>query len=239
MKDFWYNFKEQFRRNPVLFILIGLIFFRSVMGAGSIFAWLYRKVLILPGILIGLTCHEASHAYVSYKLGDFTPKAQGRLTLNPKAHIDLWGFFFLIFSGFGWGRPVEVNSRYYKNRKFGEILVAISGVFANLLIAIIFAFLYKYLNLILTANIINSISVVLDMIYYTIQINIVLFIFNLLPCPPLDGWNLISSIFDLKKYDWWWQVNSRQFLILMIFIILNIPDIAISYFGNIIFGLIM
>lgn len=233
MRDFWYNFKEQFRRNPVLFILIGLIFFRSVLGAGSIFNWLYSKLLILPGIIIGLCAHEASHAFASYKLGDYTPKAQGRLTLDPRAHIDFWGFFFLIFSGFGWGKPVQVDSRYYKNKKVGEIIVSISGVLANITIAILFTFLYKIL-----VYRVGMDNIITDMIMYAIQINIVLFIFNLLPCPPLDGWNLISSIFNLQKYDWWWKIYSKQFLILLIFIILNIPDIAISYFGGLILHLL-
>ncbi len=98
-------------------ILLIIMAVESMMGNHMSVEWLYTKLLILPGIIIGLSFHEAALALVSYQLGDPTPKLQGRVTLNPLAHIDPIGFITLLFIGFGWGVPVEIDPRYYKNRR--------------------------------------------------------------------------------------------------------------------------
>ena len=97
------------------------------------------KLLTLPGIILGLSFHEFAHAWMSNKLGDPTPKRQGRLTINPLAHIDWIGFLCLLLVGFGWGKPVEIDPRYYKHRRRDEFLVAIAGVTMNLILAIVFS----------------------------------------------------------------------------------------------------
>ena len=97
------------------------------------------KVLMLPGIVIGLSFHEFAHAWMSDKLGDPTPRRQGRLTLNPIAHIDWIGFLMLLIAGFGWGQPVQIDPSYYKNRRRDEFLVGIAGVTMNLILAVIFS----------------------------------------------------------------------------------------------------
>ena len=91
---------------------------------------------IIPAALIAIVCHELSHGLVSYLLGDPTPKEQGRLTINPKHHLDLFGTLCLIFFGFGWAKPVRVDPRYYKNPKWGMALVALGGPLANFLLAL-------------------------------------------------------------------------------------------------------
>ena len=95
------------------------------------------KLLMLPGIIMALSFHEFAHAWVSDKLGDPTPRRQGRVTLNPLAHIDWIGFLTLVLVGFGWGKPVQIDPSYYKNRRRDEFFVAIAGVTMNLILAVI------------------------------------------------------------------------------------------------------
>ena len=97
------------------------------------------KLLMLPGIIIGLSFHEFAHAWMSDKLGDPTPRRQGRVTINPMAHIDPIGFLALLLVGFGWGKPVQIDPGYYKHRRRDEFLVGIAGVTMNLLLAIAFS----------------------------------------------------------------------------------------------------
>ena len=145
--------KETLKRffNPtVIFILLLFIGLNFINGAFSNpMDWLMSKLLILPGILIGLCFHEFAHGAVSCALGDPTPKLQGRLTINPAAHLDPFGFLALLLAGFGWGVPVQIDPRYYKHRRRDELLVALAGVAMNLLIAIVFSFIIKGLLMLL------------------------------------------------------------------------------------------
>ena len=124
-----------------MWILIALLAFTSIRtGAFSDpMGWLMDKLLLLPGIVLGLSMHEYAHAKVAYKLGDPTPKMQGRVTANPMAHIDPLGFAALIFVGFGWGVPVQINPANFKKRRRDELLVSVAGVAMNLVIAVVFA----------------------------------------------------------------------------------------------------
>ncbi len=99
------------------------------------------KILIIPAILVGLTVHEFAHAYVADKLGDKTPKFQGRLTLNPFSHIDIIGFIMILLIGFGWAKPVQINPSALKRGYKDEIKVSVAGVVANIVTAFIFALL--------------------------------------------------------------------------------------------------
>ena len=153
------------------------------------------KLLMLPGIIMALSFHEFAHAWVSDKLGDPTPRRQGRVTLNPLAHIDWIGFITLIIVGFGWGKPVQIDPGYYKNRRRDEFLVAIAGVTMNLILAIIISFPVKMM---MKTNVFGASALGYDIymiLFYAVMINLVLMIFNLIPCPPLDGWNIITQIF--------------------------------------------
>lgn len=186
------------------------------------------KILILPGIILGLSLHEFAHAWMSNSLGDPTPKRQGRLTINPFAHIDWIGFFALLLVGFGWGKPVQIDPSYYKNRRRDEFLVAIAGVTMNLIIAVVLSFPTKWI----IAAYYSSGSAILEnaaMIFiYAVQINVVLMIFNLIPCPPLDGWGLITQIFKLDRYSWWYKVYNYGTWILLLLIVTNITDLILT-----------
>lgn len=184
---------------------------------------------MLPGIIIGLSFHEFAHAWVSDRLGDPTPRRQGRVTINPLAHIDWIGFIMLVAVGFGWGKPVQIDPSYYKNRRRDEFLVGIAGVTMNLFLAILFSLpakaMIRAFSGTTVSDLIHSIYLIL---FYTVMINLVLMIFNLIPCPPLDGWGLVTQIFRLDRYSWWYKVYQYGTYILLGLIILNITDMIIT-----------
>jgi len=212
--------------NPAILIIVALLLGNNMLTSNmSLGEWLYDQLLFLPGILIGLTFHEAAHGYASYKLGDPTPKLQGRLTLNPLSHVDPIGFLTLFFAGFGWGRPVEINPMYYKNRRRDELIVSLAGVVTNLLIAIAACFAMRITINHIAGHGMNIVSQSIFFIFdYMMRINIVLMVFNLLPIPPLDGFGVLTQIFNLKKYNWYYTLYSNGFLILMVLIVFNITD---------------
>ena len=142
-------------------------------------------IKIIPAAVIGLTVHEFAHAYTAYQLGDDTAKLEGRITLNPLKHIDWLGFFLIVVAGFGWAKPVTFNPDNLKKKHRDEILISIAGPLSNLLLAILF---FGIARLLYGMNISNS-EVAYLMIRWGI-INISLFIFNLIPLPPLDGSHL-------------------------------------------------
>lgn len=187
------------------------------------------KILMLPGIILGLSLHEFAHAWMSVRLGDPTPQRQGRLTINPLAHIDWMGFIALVLVGFGWGRPVQIDPRYYKHPRRDEFLVAIAGVTMNLIIAVILSFPARALE---SAYYTSGGSMIIENVYYifmyAVMINLVLMIFNLIPCPPLDGWGIITQIFKLDRYSWWYKVYQYGTWILLILIVSNLTDIIIT-----------
>lgn len=233
--------RERLRNvNPIIWILLAIMLVVSITNSHmSIREWAYTKLLTLPGIIIGLTFHEAAHAFASYKLGDPTPKFQGRLTLNPLKHFDPAGFIALLFIGFGWGVPVQINPDYYKNRRTGELIVSLAGVTANFLIAAVFAFLVK--GMAVSSYAYSGLgSIIYEMLIYVVYINLVLMIFNLIPIPPLDGFGVITQLFNLDRYGWWYTVYNYGYYILLIAIILNIPTIfimpGVSFFVNILLG---
>ena len=157
----------------------------------------------LPSILIALSLHEYGHAAMATKMGDPTPRLQGRLTLNPIAHLDPMGTFFIIITvlngfGFGWGKPVQTNPAYYKDYRMGTILVAVAGPAMNLcqaMLAVAFGFLLFKANAQL-----GSFGHILLQTF--ILINIVLMVFNLLPIPPLDGGHVLEQMLP-------WEMRAR------------------------------
>lgn len=152
---------------------------------------LLSLIITLPWIIIGLTVHEFAHAYVAYLCGDKLAKSQGRLTLNPLKHIDPLGFIFIMIAGFGWAKPVMINEWALRNPRRDELLVALAGPFSNVILAVVFSFLYVLLPQDIADGIIG---------YFflgTIYINWGLFFFNILPIPPLDGSHIFFS--DLKN----------------------------------------
>lgn len=235
------NFRGMFRNvNPaIVIIIIILIANRLLYSNQSPGEWLYSELLMLPGIIMGLTFHEAAHAFVSSRLGDPTPKMYGRLSLDPLRHIDPVGFLALLFAGFGWGQPVAIDPRYYKHRRRDEFFVALAGVAANLVIAFLSSLALRLIVSISGGYLFGVWETLFLMVYYIMTINIMLMIFNLLPVPPLDGFGILTQIFRLDRYSWYRSVYDNGFFILMILIIFNITDRiltpGISFFINLFF----
>lgn len=171
-------------------------------------------LFIVPSLLIGLTFHEFMHGYVAHKLGDPTPKAAGRLSLNPLRHLDPIGSIMLFIVHFGWAKPVPVNPVYMRNPKQDMMWVALAGPGANLIIAILFSFLLK-------ATVTLVPETVTAMLYVTVQINIILALFNLIPFPPLDGSKVLARFLPDSMMEGFRKVEQLGFvlLILVIFVL--------------------
>ncbi|MCF8001296.1 MAG: site-2 protease family protein [Halanaerobiales bacterium] len=168
-------------------------------------------ILVLPILLLSLSIHEYSHGYVSYLLGDPTPKQNGRLTLNPIAHLDLMGSLVLIITRrIGWAKPVPINPRYYKNPRKGLMIVGIAGPGSNLIMAGIFAIIFRTVMFFANINSVGAIStqlsdmqyVILRFLLLAVIVNLSLGFFNLLPIPPLDGSNILRGLIpsNFDKY---------------------------------------
>ncbi|MGN9866961.1 site-2 protease family protein [Bacillus swezeyi] len=178
---------------------------------------------MIPYVVLTLaaafTVHEVAHAYVAYKFGDETAKRQGRLTLNPLKHLDPFGTILIFLMGFGWAKPVPVNRFYFKKPRLAGVLVSIAGPISNLILALL-----GFILILLSAKL----SSVLPSGFYLglvqfltiwINLNLLLFLFNLMPFPPLDGFRVIQDVVapdlraKLTKYE---AYGSLVFLIIVI-----------------------
>ena len=142
-------------------------------------------VLLIPVLLFALVFHEFSHGWVANKLGDPTAKYAGRLTLNPMVHLDILGSLMILFVGFGWAKPVPVDSRYLANPRIDMMKIAFAGPAANLLLALIAGTIIR---------ITGYMGVLTSMLIMFTQINIMLAVFNMIPIPPLDGSQIFSGL---------------------------------------------
>lgn len=192
---------------------------------------LYYTLVTLPGILLGFTFHEYAHAYAATIFGDPTPGRQGRLTVNPLAHIDIWGLLLIIFAGFGWAKPVQTNpSNYHTRVREKDIVVSLVGPFTNLIIAIIAG---AVIFIMYRAGIdYYSSKVLYDILYGVIWINSVLFIFNLIPLPPLDGFHIVVDILPNSFYNFVGFMMKYGNIVLLIFILSPLSNMIVSSGAN-------
>ena len=154
------------------------------------YLWLLKTI---PAVIIGLTIHELAHAYTAYKLGDMTAKNDGRLTFNPLKHIDPLGFILIVIAGFGWAKPVGFNPDNLKNKHRDEILISLAGPFSNFLLAILFLIVARALFFLPYFHGTPTGLVVVNLLVLWAVINFGLFVFNLLPIPPLDGSHVYTT----------------------------------------------
>lgn len=159
---------------------------------------LRQIIIFLPGIILGLTVHEFSHALVAHQCGDSTSRDQGRITLNPLKHIDLFGFIMLLVAGFGWAKPVQFNEENLRNPRTDVIKIALAGPVSNAVLAMILSIIFSVLNTRIPSFQDGSARMIIQIFLYAIYINWGLFIFNLIPLPPLDGSHLLFN--HLKKF---------------------------------------
>jgi Zn-dependent protease len=155
--------------------------------------WMLKSA---PAAFIGLTVHEYSHALAAYRLGDSTAKDEGRLSLNPIKHIDIIGFILILVAGFGWAKPVMFNPENLKKKNRDEIIISLAGPFSNLILGFIFIVIARLLYFSqFFNNTTTGIGAVNTIILWGI-INFGLFIFNMLPIPPLDGSHIYLTYFN-------------------------------------------
>jgi len=169
-------------------------------------------LFLIIALFVVITIHEFAHAWTANMLGDPTAKRMGRVSLNPLKHIDPLGFVMIFLIGIGWGKPVPVNPSYFKKPKSHEALVALAGPVSNLIIALIIVIPLKYLP--------GVMPFWLDMLLeYIFEIAIVLFVFNMLPFPPLDGSKFLQIIIPKKwarSYDYYLAHASLYFVLFLV-----------------------
>ena len=207
----------------IIFIIILILF--AISNASFD---LQATLLTLPGLILALTIHEYAHARVSDRLGDPTPAAQGRLTLNPLAHMDLAGTVFLIFAGFGWGKPVQIDERYYRNPARDTMLVALAGPVSNFIQAIVWFFVYGALATFAPIETSYALTTITAMVLYAGFINLSLGVFNLLPLPPLDGSKILRYFVHGKGRDVLYTLERYSTLILLALFMTNLTGKIIS-----------
>ncbi|WP_077215107.1 site-2 protease family protein [Bacillus dakarensis] len=168
-------------------------------------------------LIVAFTIHEFAHAFVAYKFGDATAQKQGRLTLNPMKHLDPLGTILIFIAGFGWARPVPVNRFFFKKPRLAGILVSVAGPISNLLMAMLgFIIWYSLVGAGIASSLPVSVAEFLDIF---IQLNIILFVFNLLPFPPLDGYRIVEDLVPQHirpKMTQFEQYGALIFIILVI-----------------------
>jgi Zn-dependent protease len=214
------------RNQKIAMTVVGLLVLywlvAGVLGGSGRFSlpWLAAAATI---IFVAFPVHEFAHAAAAVALGDETPRRMGRYTLNPLAHIDPLGAILIAFVGFGWAKPVQWNPRNITiDPKVGSIIVSLAGPLSNLLLAAVAALVLPYVDDRLLFNYLR----------FFVEINVLLFVFNLIPIPPLDGSHVLFALLPGNTFDLQMQLSRYGFLILMLVIFLapgliRIPAAAI------------
>lgn len=221
-QDRW-NSLTTFQKAAIIVIGLLVVYWLATGGGGLLSPGRLLAVAVI--VFVAFPVHEFAHAAMAVALGDNTPKAQGRYTLNPLAHIDPFGAILILFTGFGWAKPVQWNPRNINvDLRLGSILVALAGPVSNLLLALLGVVLFR-LDLATTA-------MTQEFLAGFIQINVLLFVFNLLPIPPLDGSHILFALLPGDTFALRMQLSQYGFLILMLVIFLapgliRIPTAAI------------
>ena len=218
-----------------MIVLVGIVALLAywLLSRGSGFlnpAWLMAATAI---VFIALPLHEYAHAAMAVALGDNTPKLQGRLTLNPLVHIDPMGAILIYVAGFGWAKPVMWNPRNIDvSPRVGAVLVAIAGPLTNLALAIVSV-------LLISTGLVDR-GIGLQFLYSFVQINVLLFVFNMIPVPPLDGSHVLFAFFPGDSYRLQAQLSQYGMLIIfaVIFFMPALIQVPTSVIVNALFGLV-
>ena len=224
----------------LIFLIIALMLFSSVMSLMSSEGRLLSLFLSIPGLLIAITFHEFAHAFAADRLGDDTPRRQGRLNLNPFKHLDVFGTIMLIFAGFGWGKPVEINPRNF-NRNISlakaEAIVAAAGPLTNIVLAFVFEIITCAIIRFAPEFYVSQAGYITNIILQSIvSINIGLGIFNLIPLPPLDGSKILGGFSPYNAKNW---LDSHGQIFEIVFValwIVGILSLIISPLINLVYS---
>lgn len=192
--------------------------------------WLITMLATLPAIIIGISFHEYAHARMAIKLGDPTPKMQGRDTLSPLSHMDPIGFICLLIAHFGWGRPVQIDPRYFRNPLKDQMIVSLAGPVMNLIIAFVSLIIWNIVGISgILAGLSGTLAFAIDTILqYMVIINISLFIFNLLPLPNFDGSKILLYFVPDKWKIHMLNIEKYGFLIFLVIVLTPIPQYVIT-----------
>lgn len=207
----------------------------SLFSSGDPKDALISVLLSLPVILLALTVHEVAHGFVAYRCGDGTAKAYGRLTLNPTKHLDLMGTLCMLLVGFGWAKPVPVNTRYFRKPKRDMVLVSLAGPLSNLLMAAVAAF-FNVMISILGSELIyqglffnDKVGLLLYylnlMFYLMVHMNLGLALFNLIPIPPLDGSKILACLLPPRLAMRYVQIERYSGQIMLIIAVLSVSRV--------------
>ena len=220
---FGYNFDR--RTWFIIMAVFGLVMLFSLSSFDIL-----TTILTLPGVIVAITFHEFAHAWMANYLGDQTARNQGRMTLDPRSHLNPVGLVLLIFAHIGFGEPVPINTNNFTrvSKKKGEILVSLAGPLMNFILAIVFTAIF-YLIYVFRPDVILEIffadeiagmsfmGLIALTVYVTVTVNIGLGVFNLIPIPPLDGSKIILPLLPYKAQRW---VDDNQQIIYIVFIFL-------------------
>lgn len=210
--------------NPFMIGLLILLIFENLQSYINNPNALLGLLLSVPGLLIAITFHEYAHAFAADKLGDDTPRRQGRLSLNPLVHFDPFGMMLMLFAGFGWGKPVQINPNNF-NRKVtirsGNAIVSFAGPAMNFILAILFSVIYGLLLAFTDVLFTSSGQIISTIIEYTITMNVGLGVFNLIPLPPLDGSKILTAFLPTKARTWF--INHQNILYIIFLVVWLTP----------------
>lgn len=175
--------------------------------------------MLVLALIVSVSIHEFAHAYVSDKLGDNTARLLGRVTLDPRAHLDPLGSIMLLLAGFGWGKPVPFNPINLRNPKRDAAIISFAGPLSNFILAGILAGALYFVG---PNNIVGS------FLYLTVFYNIVLGVFNLLPFHPLDGFKVVAGLLPTGLYMQWMQIQPYGIYILLLLILTGATNVVIT-----------
>ena len=200
-------------------VLIVINMVSSITSGG-----LMSLILSIPALLLSLSVHEFAHGYAAYKMGDNTARYEGRLTLNPMAHLDPIGTFCLLFFHFGWANPVPINPLYFKNKRKGIIIVSLAGPFANFCLAVICTVIYALIIKFAPQNMGILYEFLLNIFNAGIILNIGLMIFNHIPIPPLEGSKILGELLPAKARFEYYRIERTLSLILIFALVFGLLD---------------
>ncbi|MBF1683084.1 MAG: site-2 protease family protein, partial [Selenomonas artemidis] len=179
-----------------------------------------QLLLAIPGVIIAMTFHEYAHARAAVALGDFTPRLMGRLTLDPRAHVDPIGLLMLLFVRFGWAKPVMINPRNFRKPRRDDILVSVAGPAMNLFLG----FIAFYVMKLSYWHYIDVSPITYEIIQMICVCNINFAIFNMLPIPPLDGSHILRNLLPPNLAYRYQSIEQYSMLILVVCVVTPIPQ---------------